>query len=225
MSERDNHRFYFDRVWYQLRRIYRSYGRRLAQVGILASGDDVFFLGAAETESALKGEYGPAELQARVEVRRRVWTETLHRQPPKFLVGYTQHADTAVAAADEARVGIGASPGVVSGRARIVYEVRDLPKVRDGEILITRQTDPAWSTVFPRLAGLVLETGGVLAHGASLCREFNLPCVTALERATELYQDGEMITVDGTQGRVTSAAGAPRQPSPQINELQTGEIT
>jgi pyruvate,water dikinase len=225
MSERDNHRFYFDRVWFQLRRIYRSYGRRLAREGILANCDDVFFLGAAEVAAALKGEYGPAELHARIEVRRRVWTQTLHRQPPKFLVGYTQHADGPAAVTGNTRIGIGASPGVVSGRARIVYEVKDLPKVRDGEILITRQTDPAWSTVFPRIRGLVLETGGVLAHGASLCREFNLPCVTALEGATELYQDGEIIIVDGTQGRVSSSGAAARQPTPQIEELHIGEIT
>jgi pyruvate,water dikinase len=225
MSERDNHRFYFDRVWYQLRRIYRSYGRRLAVTGILSDGDDVFYLGAAEIDAALKGEYGATELTARVNVRRRVWNETLHRQPPKFLVGYTEHADGAVVGEADARMGIGASPGIVTGRARVIYEVRDLPKVRDGEILVTRQTDPAWSTVFPRIAGLVLETGGVLAHGASLCREFNLPCVTALERATELYRDGEMITVDGTRGRVSSAVSLQPQQASQFNELQTGEIS
>ncbi len=207
MSERDNHRFYFDRVWYQMRRIYRSYGRRLAQRGVLAAGDDVFYLGASEVDQALGGELDGREAQARTSVRRRVWQETLHTQPPKFLVGYAAHADGAKLVDGNARVGIGASPGQVTGIARVIFEVRDLPTVRDGEILITRQTDPAWSTVFSRISGLVLETGGVLAHGASLCREFNLPCVTALERATELYHDGETITVDGTRGRVQLMSG------------------
>jgi pyruvate,water dikinase len=52
------------------------------------------------------------------------------------------------------------------------------------------------------LSGLVLETGGVLAHGASLCREFNVPCVTVVERATRLIHDGDMITVNGGLGIV-----------------------
>lgn len=207
MSERDNHRFYFDRVWYQLRRIYRAYGRRLAAAGVLAGGDDVFFLGAAEVEQALRGELDGPEAQARIVVRRRVWNETLHVQSPKFLRGYTPYADGVEAVEGNTRIGIGASPGVVTGKARIIYEVTELPSVRDGEILVTRQTDPAWSTVFPRIAGLVLETGGVLAHGASLCREFNLPCVTALENATVVFRNGDRLTVDGTLGRVSGHAG------------------
>lgn len=207
MSERDNHRFYFDRVWYQLRRIYRSFGHRLATNGVLADGDDVFFLGSAEVDQALRGELQGAEARARIAVRRRVWNETLHVQSPKFLVGYTAHADDTPLTEGNARIGIGASPGVVTGKARIIHDVRELPNVQEGEILVTRQTDPAWSTVFARISGLVLETGGVLAHGASLCREFNLPCVTALEQATELIRDGDTLTVDGTRGRVTVGAG------------------
>lgn len=205
MSERDNHRFYFDRVWFQLRRIYRSYGCRLAAAGVLAQGDDVFFLGTQEIEQALRGELPAAEARSRIGVRSRVWHHTLRTQAPKFLVGYTAYADGAIAVEGKSRIGIGASPGVVTGKARIIYDVRELSQVEQGDILVTRQTDPAWSTVFSRISGLVLETGGVLAHGASLCREFNLPCVTALEHATEVIADGDLLTVDGTQGRVTVA--------------------
>lgn len=202
MSERDNHRFYFDRVWYQLRRIYRSHGRRLCGRNILETPDDVFFLGVAEVDQALRGELDRDEARSRIQVRRRVWSETLRTQPPKFLTGYSVFAESLPIPADRWWSGIGASPGIVTGRARIVYDVRELPSIEDGAILVTRQTDPAWSTVFPRISGLVLETGGVLAHGASLCREFNLPCVTALERATSLIRDGDTVTVDGTHGRV-----------------------
>jgi pyruvate,water dikinase len=167
----------------------------------------VFYLGASEVDQALRGELDGREAQSRTGVRKRIWHETLRVQSPKFLVGYAKHADGAQLVDGNARVGIGASPGTVTGIARVIFEARDLPRVRDGEILVTRQTDPAWSTVFSRISGLVLETGGVLAHGASLCREFNLPCVTALERATEVYHDGETITVDGTRGRVQLISG------------------
>jgi len=206
MSERDNHRFYFDRVWFQLRRIYRSYGRRLATAGVLANGDDVFYLGVAEVEHALQGSLPEVEARARVAVRSRIWQQTLRRQTPKFLVGYSPYTDDARVVEGNARIGIGASPGVVTGRARVIYDVRELPQVQQGEVLVTRQTDPAWSTVFARISGLVLETGGVLAHGASLCREFNLPCVTALENATELIADGDLLTVDGNRGHVVVGA-------------------
>src|SRR5690606_10938975 len=80
--------------------------------------------------------------------------------------------------------GIAASPGSAVSVARVVYDVSGLSAVKDGDILITRQTDPSWTTIFGRISGLVLETGGVLSHGTSLCREYGLPCVTAVERAT-----------------------------------------
>jgi phosphohistidine swiveling domain-containing protein len=105
-------------------------------------------------------------------------TQERHDRVGMWIERAHQHVQVAIVVRN-ARLGIGASPGVISGRARVIYDVRELPSVRDGEILVTRQTDPAWSTVFARISGLVLETGGVLAHGASLCREFNLPCVTA----------------------------------------------
>jgi rifampicin phosphotransferase len=219
MSERDNHRYYFDRVWYQLRRIYRAHGRRLQQADMLDAAEDVFFLGASEVDQALRGELDRDEARARIQVRRRVWGETLRHQPPKFLAGYAVYEDSVPSAGEGAWLGIGASPGRVTGRARVVYDVRELPSVHDGEILVTRQTDPAWSTVFPRIAGLVLETGGVLAHGASLCREFDLPCVTALERATSILHDGDTVTVDGTRGRVVVEAAAP-PPSEHSREPQ-----
>jgi pyruvate,water dikinase len=205
MSERDNHRFYFDRVWHQLRRIYLSYGRRLAAAAVLESPDDVFFLGAGEVEQGLAGELDAAEARARVRVRRAVWDRTLRAQPPKFLIGYTACTTGAPRSKAGALVGIGASAGSVTGPVRIVYSATELPAVRDGESLVTRQTDPAWSTVLPRIGGLVLETGGVLAHGASLCREFDLPCVTALEHATSLLRNGDVVTVDGHNGLVTVA--------------------
>jgi rifampicin phosphotransferase len=69
-------------------------------------------------------------------------------------------------------------------------------------VLVTRQTDPGWTPVFARLAGLVLETGGVLAHGASLCREYGLPCVTAVEGATSSIRDGDIIALSGSEGTV-----------------------
>lgn len=208
MSERDNHRFYFDRVWYQLRRIYLAYGAKLVDAGVLSVPDDVFYLGTAEVEQALQGALDASEARARVAVRRRVWSETLKSQPPKFLVGYSPHDEGVATMGGHAHIGIGASPGIATGRARVVYEVSELHRIADGEILVTRQTDPAWSTIFGRIGGLVLETGGVLAHGASLCREFNLPCVTALERASVLFQDGDLLQVDGTTGRVTRIEAA-----------------
>ncbi len=203
MSQRDNHRYYFDRVWYQLRRIYRALGVHLCGAGTIAAADDVFYLGANEIENALAGKLSPVETHERVRVRRVVWEATLHSQAPKFLRGYAPYDDRPPGSSDETILrGIGASPGQCTGRARIIRDVKDVHLLEDGEVLVTRQTDPAWSLVFARISGLILETGGVLAHGASLCREYNIPCVTGVEGATIGIPERSMVSIDGVTGTV-----------------------
>ncbi|MDB6101309.1 MAG: ppsA 1, partial [Gammaproteobacteria bacterium] len=174
MAVRDNHRFYVDRNWYEVRRISRSYGARLVRAGVLKDRDEVFFLGVQELQSALDGQLEGSDAARRIQVRHKVWQTTLRRQAPKFLRGWAPFEESATLSAgmDRQLQGIAASPGSAVGSARVVYDVSGLTAVQDGEILVTRQTDPSWTTVFGRIGGLVLETGGVLSHGTSLCREY-----------------------------------------------------
>ena len=203
MSLRDNHRFYYDSVWWLLRRVYVEKGRRLAAAGNLMREDDVFFLCRQEIESLRRGELEPSDVVEPVRVRREEWLQTRTSQPPKYLrAGYIAEEELDVGDGRHRIHGQAASAGQIVGRARILYDVRELGKLQDGDILVTRQTDPSWTPIFVRLGGLVLETGGVLAHGASLCREFNLPCVTAVERATVRIPDGAMIALNGGVGTI-----------------------
>jgi pyruvate,water dikinase len=98
--------------------------------------------------------------------------------------------------------GLAAGAGSVTATARVVTEVSGLGGVAAGEILVAYQTDPGWTPLFSRIGGLVLETGSVLAHGASLAREYGLPAVTAVVGATQNIPDGALVTVDGRLGTV-----------------------
>jgi pyruvate,water dikinase len=98
--------------------------------------------------------------------------------------------------------GRGVSAGIAIGKARIVNLPNELGRVESGEILVAPSTDPAWTPVFGRLAGLVMERGGVLSHGAVVAREYHLPAVTAIPNLTHELSDGELIEVDGTSGMV-----------------------
>ena len=203
MSLRDNHRFYYDRVWWLLRGVYAEKGKRLARAGKLAGESDVFFLCRREIESLAHGALAPSDAAERIRVRREEWPRTRTLQPPKYLrAGYVAEEEVLVGDSAQRIHGQAASGGHIVGRARVLYDVRELGKLQDGDILVTRQTDPSWTPIFVRLGGLVLETGGVLAHGASLCREFNLPCVTAVERATVRIPDGAMIALNGGVGTI-----------------------
>jgi pyruvate,water dikinase len=80
-----------------------------------------------------------------------------------------------------------------------------------GDILVTAFTDPSWSPLFVAIAGLVTEVGGLMTHGAVIAREYGLPAVVGVERATRLIRDGQQIRVDGTNGYVELV---PDQPLP-----------
>ena len=94
------------------------------------------------------------------------------------------------------------SSGTVTGRARVCRDISEVGKIGKGDILVTVATDPAWTTVFSFIGGVVVETGGVVAHAVMISREYGLPCVAHLTRACELIPDGALITVDGGSGRV-----------------------
>ena len=70
-------------------------------------------------------------------------------------------------------------------------------------MLITRSTDPGWTPLFGRLAGLIMERGGQLSHGAVVAREYGLPAVAGIPGITAILRDGDEILVDGLTGTVT----------------------
>jgi pyruvate,water dikinase len=203
-SLRDNHRFYYDFVWWLVRRYYGEIGRRLQANGKLSNASDAYFLVRSEIDALGRGSLDGATVSARIAVRKREWEDTRRNPPPRFLRrGYAPDDSASERPQTGTRLkGLAASSGQAVGRARVIYDVADLGRVRKGEILVTRQTDPGWTPAFARLGGLVLETGGVLAHGASLCREYGLPCVTAIDAATSLIGDGDMVLVSGSDGVV-----------------------
>jgi len=93
------------------------------------------------------------------------------------------------------------SPGIVRGRANVLRSPYEKPLI-EGDILVTHATDPGWTPIFLNAAGVVLEVGNSLQHGAIIAREYGLPCVSGMVDATEIIKDGQMIEIDGTKGTV-----------------------
>jgi pyruvate,water dikinase len=74
--------------------------------------------------------------------------------------------------------------------------------VLPGEILVTPNTDPAWSPYFLTAADVVIDLGGMLSHGSILAREYGLPAVTNAGSATRTIHTGDLVQVDGNRGQV-----------------------
>ncbi len=84
----------------------------------------------------------------------------------------------------------------------MLADVTESHKLHAGDVLVTRQTDPGWAPVFPLIAGLVMERGGMLSHGAIIAREFGIPSIVGVADATRLIPTGATVCLDGDRGSV-----------------------
>jgi pyruvate,water dikinase len=98
--------------------------------------------------------------------------------------------------------GAPASPGVASGPVKIVPTPEDIDKVLEGDILVAEMTTPDFVPAMKRAAAIVTDRGGRTAHAAIVSRELGIPCVVGCEKATTTLRDGQIITVDGSSGKV-----------------------
>ncbi|MSR13047.1 MAG: hypothetical protein EXR86_00455 [Gammaproteobacteria bacterium] len=204
---RDDERHFLDRMTLQKKHVFSEIGRRVHQRGLVANLDDFFFLAKHELYALFDGHASQALCRAKIEARRRVFERRnarLEHAPTYLQAGMTLNLDNnsdQITLVDGALRGVGTSRGEVTGRARVVRSMKEIGRVEKDDILICNSTDPGWMPVFPLIKGLVLETGGMLAHGACLSREYGLPAVQ-LRNAIQLIADGSVITVNGDSGEI-----------------------
>jgi pyruvate,water dikinase len=98
--------------------------------------------------------------------------------------------------------GMGGSPGLVEGKARIIMSLEEANTLQEGEILVAPNTAPAWTPLFAKVTAVVVEVGGLMAHAAIIAREYGMPCVAGAADATRMLKTGDRISVDGSSGVV-----------------------
>jgi phosphohistidine swiveling domain-containing protein len=123
------------------------------------------------------------------------------KQFPCFIDSRGKIIRKVIEAKDGELSGLAVSNGVIQGKAKVLMSPYEKP-LKPGEILVTVATEPAWTPVFVNAAGVVLEVGGGLQHGAIIAREYGIPCVSGLPGVTDLIKDGDLLEVDGTNGIV-----------------------
>nr|WP_308200845.1 rifamycin-inactivating phosphotransferase [Actinoplanes sp. M2I2] len=170
---------------------------RLVAAGVLADREDLFHLRFDELAD-------PARATALIAGRKEAYESYRALTPPRVLTSDGEvitgayHRDGLPSGA---LVGLAVSAGTVEGRARVVRTLAEA-ELEPGDILVTAYTDPSWTPAFVTVAGLVTEVGGLMTHGAVIAREYGLPAVVGVERATGLIRDGQRIRVHGTEGYV-----------------------
>jgi pyruvate,water dikinase len=211
-----DHHFYIDQGTHQhVRVVLICIGKQLVQLGVLNEPDDVIYLKYNELRY-LMGDLENFDAKSIVAERRAERDKNEAIRPPEFIGTATEsqlefpylnlwgfpeklHYDTETKGKIE---GLGASPGVVEGVAKVVFTPDEFDQVKAGDILVCQMTNPAWTPLFALISGVVCDAGGMVAHPAVMAREFGIPAVIGSSIATRDIKTGDRIRVNGTDGVV-----------------------
>jgi len=116
--------------------------------------------------------------------------------------------------------GLGSSPGIASGEARIVTKLDHLDQVGDGDIIVTEMTMPDMVPAMKRASGIVTDEGGMTSHAAIVSRELGVPAVVGVGSATRELEDGQPITIDGDKGTIREGAEPVEEQHEPIEEAR-----
>ena len=98
--------------------------------------------------------------------------------------------------------GVAVGEKIGSGKAHVMMDAAKLTAFKEGEILVTTMTDPAWEPIMKRASAIVTERGGRTCHSAIISRELGIPCIVGTGDATEKVKNGSDITVSCAEGDV-----------------------
>ncbi|HEY6057523.1 MAG TPA: PEP-utilizing enzyme [Candidatus Limnocylindrales bacterium] len=222
-----DHHFYIDQgANAHLRMALIMCGRKLVELGALEDAGDVVYFKYNELRvfmgnpSGMDGKGLVAQRKAERETaytfRPKEWigtcTPTQLAFPYLNLWGFPDKFYRKESTVAGQINGIGGSPGVVEGIARVVLREDQFDEVRAGDILVCQMTNPAWVVLFTKIVGLVTDAGGTVSHPAVLSREFGIPAVVGSSVATREIKNGDRIRINGVTGLVEILATA-SQPS------------
>jgi phosphohistidine swiveling domain-containing protein len=213
----DNH-WVIERLFYHMRRVALEFGRRLTESNVLAGAEDIFYLTADE----LLGEEGLVSKPLSEQINQRqverehfslISPPPVLGRMPDFVPDEDSPYSKALGKADGAMQAPGfsdamglhgqpGSSGVVRGPARIIRTIGEANKLQSGEVLVAPATMPPWTPLFGIAVAVVTDSGGVLSHCAVVAREYGIPAVVGTGMATRIFQDGQMLEVNGDDGLV-----------------------
>jgi pyruvate,water dikinase len=223
-----DHHFYIDQgANAHVRLVLVALGKKLVAAGALDEQDDVVYLKYNEFRVFMGN---PAGMDARAivaerkaaraksyTVRPKEWigtaTATQLAFPYLNLWGFPDKFHRKESTVAGQINGLGGSPGVVEGIARVVLREDQFDDVRAGDILVCQMTNPAWVVLFTKIVGLVTDAGGTVSHPAVLSREFGIPAVVGTSVATQQIKNGDRVRINGTTGLVEILISASAKPA------------
>ena len=211
VKNRENLRFERTRVFGRIRQIFLRIGYILTSMNVIETKRDIFYLELDEILFYIDGKSTTNNLKELIEIRKAQYEKYKDDLPDDRFYAYGAvnignefKKEEKVESTEGGKVdlkGIGASPGIVQGKVRVVRDPKNA-KIEQGEILVAEFTDPGWIMLFPSSSGILVERGSLLSHSASVSRELGIPCVVGITGLISSLKDGDQVEMNGTTGEV-----------------------
>ena len=209
----EDHHFYIDAMLpAKARLLLLEIGKLLVKAKAIHSAEDIFYFYLDELVELVQN---PTDATANVTARKEMLAQDAKKDIPanygtppqeeaapviERIFG-TKSAE--VNEEEKTFKGYAASKGTHTGIVRIVRNQDDFAKVTKGDVLVCKTTLPPWTVLFSIAGAVITDAGGILSHAGTVAREYKLPAVLGTKVSTQLLKDGDVVTVDGTNGVVT----------------------
>lgn len=206
VSERENLRYERTRAFAAVRQIFIRIGVLMHEADVIEHPRDIFYLGKDEIFNYIRGSALQVNLKSCIELRKKEFLNFMSEpeQAPRIRtegIVYTNYFGSSANPTESDLKGIPCSKGIVKAQVKIVHSPNDIEGL-EGKIMLTISTDPGWVSVFPLLAGIIVERGSVLSHAAIVSREMDIPCIVGVKHITTTLKDDQWIEMDGTTGTI-----------------------
>ncbi|WP_261378289.1 phosphoenolpyruvate synthase [Paenibacillus agilis] len=203
MGLREHHKFVLVRHFALYKQALLEEADGLVAKGVLYERDDIFFLSLPDMLEVINESFDQ-DVQQLIASRKEDFEYYKRLTPPRVMTSEGEIIEGSIKGGDApegALIGTPVSPGIIEGRAKVVLDPTTAA-LKEGEILVAPYTDPGWTPLFQQAKGLITEMGGLMTHGAVVAREYGLPAVVGIERATKIIKDGDLLRLDGSKGYV-----------------------
>jgi pyruvate,water dikinase len=200
MPIREHPKYIIANCFYTYKNALLKAGQNLKEKNIVDEKKDIYYLSLSEIIEAVENN---SDFKNIIKQRKKDFINDKKLTPPRVITSEGEIIKGSYQKNDNENIIMGSpvSSGVIEGRAKVVHNP-DNANLKKGDIIVVPFTDPGWTPLFISAAGLVMEVGGLMTHGAVVAREYGIPAVVGVNKATEIIKDGEKIRVDGDLGTI-----------------------
>lgn len=179
------------------RKVMMQVGQQYQAEGLIKEAEDIFFLHIDDIRHK-------QNLRQIVQSNKVAYEKEMARTSiPRIVLntGETYYSAQKVSPNSNVLQGMPLSPGIYEGKIRVVFDLSS-SELKEGEVLVTESTNPAWTPLFITAKGLIMEYGGPVSHGGIVAREYGIPAVVGISSATKVFKNGQMVRINGESGTV-----------------------